>query len=160
MKAKSIPILLVLSAALAFSQAASAQGGGDVAVIVNPNNPVINMSLSDLRKIFAGEKRTWPGGTPVKLFVRGPGSHERTVLLRLLEMSESEYKRYWTTQVFRGEADAEPLAVPSFGMAKEAASTFPGAITLVEAQEVKSGMYVKMIKVDGRLPGEPGYPLH
>ena len=78
-------------------------------------------------------------------------------MLRLLGMSESEYKQYWTAQVFRGDADAEP--VPSFGMAKEATKVFPGAIALVEAQEVKLGMNIKLIKVEGHLPGEPGYPL-
>jgi hypothetical protein len=43
-------------------------------------------------------------------------------------------------------------------MQKEAISVFPGAITLVEASEVKPGM--KVVKLDGHLPGEPGYPLH
>jgi hypothetical protein len=116
--------------------------------------------LSDLRKIFAGEKRSWPGGIPVKPIVRAPGCHERLVLLRLLGKSESEYKQYWTAQVFRGEADAEPLTVPSFGMVKEAAKVFPGAIGLVDPKDARPGMNMKVIKVDGRLPGDPEYPLH
>ncbi len=158
MMAKSIRVLLVaLMTGVIFAASASAQLV-DVAVVVNPANPVGSISLTDLHKIFAGEKRSWQGGLPMRPIVRAPGCHERLVLLRLLAMSESEYKQYWTAQVFRGEVGSEPLSVPSIGMQKEAISVFPGAITLVEASEVKPGM--KVVKLDGHLPGEPGYPLH
>ena len=106
---------------------------------------------------MAGEKRSWPGGLAIRLIVRPPGCHERFVLLRLLGMSESEYKRYWTAQVFRGEAGSEPAIVPSVGMQKEALAAFPGAISLVDVRDVKPGM--KIVKVEGLLPGETGYPL-
>lgn len=130
----------------------------DVAVVVNPKNPVSNLSRSELRKIFAGEKRTWTGGLPIKIITRVPGSYEHVVLLRLLKMNESEYKQYWIAQVFHGEAQAEPAAMFSNGMQKEAISVFPGAIALVDPVDVKLGM--KVVKVDGHLPGELAYPVH
>jgi len=129
----------------------------EVAVAVNPKNPVTNISKSELRRIFAGEKRTWGGGLSVKLVTRAPGSYEHVVLLRLLGMTESEYKQYWITQVFHGEAQAEPVALFSNGMQREAISSFPGAIVLVDPKDVKPGM--KVLKIDGHLPGEPGYPV-
>jgi hypothetical protein len=49
------------------------------------------------------------------------------------------------------------VALFSNGMQKEAVSLFPGAVALVVFQEVRSGM--KVVKVDGHLPGEAGYPL-
>jgi ABC-type phosphate transport system substrate-binding protein len=137
---------------LAFGQ------GGDVAVVVNANNRVNNVTTAELRKIFAGEKRSWAGGTPVKLFVRGPGTRERTALLGLLGMSEGEYKQHWTSQVFRGEAQDQPAVLPSNGMQKEALAAFEGGIAFVTASDVKTGM--KVLKVDGHLPGEPEYPFH
>ena len=84
----------------------------DVAVVVNPKNSVANLSVSDLRRLFMGEKRTWPGGQPVRLFVRAPGTPERTVLLKLTAMSEDDYKQHWTSQVFRGEAQAARSRFP------------------------------------------------
>jgi ABC-type phosphate transport system substrate-binding protein len=129
----------------------------EVAVVVNPKNPITSVTKSDLRKIFAGEKRTWPGGLSIKPVVRVPGSYERVVLLRLLGMSESEYKQYWIAQVFHGEAQAEPVALFSNGMQKEAITAFPGAIALIAPEDVRSGM--KVLKVDGHLPGEPGYSV-
>jgi ABC-type phosphate transport system substrate-binding protein len=129
----------------------------DVAVVVNARNPVGYVTRAELRRIFSGEKRAWRG-LSIKIIVRAPGSIERLVLLRLLSMDESEYKRYWIAQVFRGEAQAEPVALFSNGMQKEAIAAFPGAIALVTLGDVKPGM--KVLKVDGHLPGEPGYSLH
>jgi hypothetical protein len=158
MGVKSTATLLVLGlATLSLAPPATAQAD-DVAVVVSSRNPATNISLGELRKMFAGTKRSWPGGQPVKLVTRGPGCPERLVLLKLLAMSEIEYKQYWTGQVFRGEADAEPLTVPSVGMQKEALTVFPWAISLVNVREDKPGM--KVIKVDSLLPGASGYPLH
>jgi periplasmic binding family protein len=148
--------LLVGLAILSFVSKGTAQAE-DIAVVVNSNNPATNISLGDLRKIFAGAKRTWPGGQPIKLITRSSGCPERNALLKLLAMSESEYKQYWRAQVFRGEADAEPLIVPSVGMQKEALNVFAGGITLVNVREVKPGM--KVVKVDDLLPGESRYAL-
>lgn len=72
-------------------------------------------------------------------------------------MSESEYKQYWTAQVFRGEAQAEPLTLPSNGMQKEAIVAIPGAIVLMDSRDVKPP--AKVVRVDGHLPGESGYPI-
>src|ERR1700688_1091943 len=91
----------------------------DVAVVVNPKNSMSNLSRSELHKMFAGEKRTWAGGVPIKNITRVPGSYEHVVLLRLLRMNESEYKQYWIAQLFHGEAQAEPAAMFSNGMQKE-----------------------------------------
>ncbi len=154
---KSITILLLLGLAIFSLALQGAAQAGDMAIVVSPGNPVTNVSFGDLQKMFAGAKRSWPDGQPIKLVTRGPGCIERLVLLRLMAMSEGEYKRYWAAQVFRGEADAAPLTVPSVGMQKEAVVVFPGALSLVSAKDVKPGM--KVIKVNGLLPGEVGYPL-
>ena len=129
----------------------------EVAVVVNDSNKTTELSLPELRKILAGERRSWPGGASVKLFVRPSGTHERAVLLKLLGMSESEYTQYWTAQVFRGEAQSEPIVLPSNGMQKEAVLLYPGAIALMEVKDVKPGL--KVLKVNGRTTGEPTYPL-
>jgi ABC-type phosphate transport system substrate-binding protein len=148
--------LLICLASLACLRVAAAQAG-DVAVVVNDRNPVTKMSKTELRKIFAGEERSWSAGVPIRIFVRAPGTHERAALLKLLDMTEGEYKQYWIAQVFRGEAQTEPIALPSNGMQREAVVAYPGAVALVELQDVKAGM--KVLRVEGRMPGEAGYAL-
>jgi len=148
--------LLLLWMVLLCAFAAFAQPT-DIAVVVNPGNPVSSLTLPQLRKLLAGEKHSWPNGQGVKVFVRAPGTRERATLLRLLGMSESEYKRYWTSQVFRGETQFEPVTLPSNGMQKEAIVAIPGAIVLMDSRDVKPP--AKVMRIHGHLPGEPGYPI-
>ncbi len=128
-----------------------------IAVAVSPKNSLSNLTAADLRKIFSGEKRTWPDGSRVKLFTRATGTRERTALLKLLGKSEIEYKQYWTSKVYLGDAEAEPMVLPSAGMQREALTAYPGAIALVDSVEVKAGM--KILKIDGKLPEDENYPL-
>ena len=129
-----------------------------IAVVVSPKNPLSNLSLGELRKIFSGEKRSWPDGTRVKLFARAPGTLERKALLKLLGKSETEYKQYWSAKVYQGEADSEPMVLPSVGMQKEALTAYPGSVALFDATDVKPEM--KVLKIDGKLPGDADYPLN
>ena len=129
----------------------------DVAVVVNESNSVSMITMAQLRKVFSGEKRYWAGGVVVKLVVRAPGTHERLVLLKLLGMSE---KRIQAVLEFPGapwRSPRTPLTLPSVGMQKEAMTIFPGAIALTDLKDVKPTM--KVLKLDGHMPGEAGYSL-
>jgi len=151
----NLRVLLLL--ALATCTLAAFAQKTDIAVVVNPGNSVSSLTVPQLRKLLAGEKRSWPNGQAVRVFVRASGTRERATLLKLLGMSESEYKQYWTSQVFRGEVQFEPVALPSNGMQKEAIVAIPGAIVLMDSRDVKPP--AKVVKIDGHLPGEPGYPI-
>ncbi len=151
----SAALLLLLACGL-FAQQPSPVT--DVAVIVNPLNPVESISSADLRKIFAGEKQSWAGSQPVFVFVRAPQARERQVMLdRLMHMTESEYRQYWIKKLYSGEVQHEPLALMSNGMQLEAIRVEKGGIALISLQDVHPG--VKVLKVDGHLPGTPGYIL-
>jgi hypothetical protein len=79
--------------------AVSLAESSDVAVVVNDSNKTTELSVPQLRKILVGERRSWPGGVSVKLIVRGPGTHERAALLKLLAgISHKEIEkgcRFW-----------------------------------------------------------------
>jgi len=131
----------------------------EMAVVVNPQNPVTSISSSELRRIFAGDKQLWSDNVPVFPVVRAPEARERQVLLnRILRMTEAEYKQYWVQKVYSGESPHEPIAVFSNGMQLEAVRTKKGGIALINVQDVRQG--VKVIGVDRTLPGQPGYSLH
>src|SRR5215471_18732121 len=130
----------------------------DVAVIVNPSNPVDDISTAELRKIFSGDKQHWNTGLPVFVMVRAPQAHERSVMLNMvLRMSESEYKQHWVKKIYSGEVQREPLALLSNGMQLEGVRAERGGIALINATDVRQG--VKVLKVDGQLPGAPRYAL-
>ena len=153
----------VLSAALAASGSApsapdSTIAAGDIAVIVNPSTPVNNISLGELRAILNADRRNWNLKTPATVLMRMPGTRERRVILeKVLRVSETDYKRFWVGKVFRGEATNEPASAPSLGLALDYVSNVKGAISFVNADQVQAR--VKTLRVNGKLPGEAGYPL-
>jgi periplasmic binding family protein len=158
--ARRAAALLVIAASLVLlgqKKPADARDA-DVAVIVNPQNPVDDISSADLRKIYSGEKQNWNSNLPIFVLVRAPQAHEREVLLsRVLRMTDSEYRQHWIRKVYSGEVAQEPLALLSNGMQLEAVRAERGAIALIRMQDLRSG--VKVLKVDGHLPGTAGYSL-
>jgi ABC-type phosphate transport system substrate-binding protein len=150
--------VLAMAVLAALASTTTAQQDTEVAVIVNPDNPLSSISSADLRRIFTGDKQSWNNTLPVFAVVRKPAARERQVLLsQVLKMTEPEYKQYWLRKIYSGEALQEPLAVYSNGMQLEAVRAKRGGIALISVQDVRAG--VKVIKVDGVAPGSPAYPF-
>lgn len=67
----------------------------DVAIIVNKNVPLDNLTFAEVRKLFRGERQFWNSDLRVTLLVRAPVAHERDVVLKkIYEMSEVQYRQY------------------------------------------------------------------
>jgi len=133
--------------------------GGDIAVVVNSDTPVSDLSLSDVRKVLLGERQYWNSKLPVTLLIRAPQARERDVVLKVIyQMSEAQFKQYWVAKIFRAEAASPPKIVYSNDMQYELVTAIPGAIAFVEARAVRPG--VKVLRVDGHQPGDRDYPLH
>jgi ABC-type phosphate transport system substrate-binding protein len=132
--------------------------GADIAVVVNPDTPVTDLSLSEVRKVLLGERQYWNSKLPVVLLIRAPVARERDVVLHVLyQMSEAQFKQYWVAKIFRAEAASPPKIVYSNDMQYELVTAIPGAIAFVDARAVRPG--VKVLRVDGHLPGDKEYPL-
>ncbi len=152
-------LTLLLPALLMLASPAFAQKSSDIAVVTNPQTPVSDLPLSEVRKVFLGEKQYWTTNMPVILLVRAPVAREREVVLRTIyQMTESQFKQYWVAKIFRSEAVSAPKIVYSADMSNQLLSVIPGSIAFMEAKDVGPGL--KVLKVDGKLPGEPGYKLH
>ena len=133
--------------------------GADIAVVVHPDTPVTDLSLSEVRKVFLGERQYWNSKLPVVLMIRAPVARERDVVLKVIyQMSEAQFKLYWVAKIFRAESASPPKIVYSNDMQYELVSAMPGAIAFIDARNVRPGL--KVLRVDGHLPGDPEYPLH
>jgi ABC-type phosphate transport system substrate-binding protein len=153
-------ILLVGLAALCCARSLPAQShDADIAVVVHPDTPVNSLTLAEVRKVFLGDRQYWTTSMPVVLLIRAPAARERDVVLKIIyQMSEAQFKQYWIAKIFRAEASSAPKIVYSNDKATELVNALPGAIAFVDARDVRPGS--KVVRVDGRLPGESGYPLH
>ncbi|MEJ2079082.1 MAG: hypothetical protein P8020_00815 [Acidobacteriota bacterium] len=130
----------------------------DVAVIVHPGVGETDLALGEIRRLLLGDRQFWPSGQRVTLMIRAPVARERDVVLKkIYQMSESQFRQYWIAKVFRAEAVAGPKIVYSNAMATQLVRAIPGSISFVSAENVPPG--VKVLRIDGRLPGEAGYPL-
>jgi hypothetical protein len=72
-------------------------------------------------------------------------------------MTEETYTKYWVAKVMRAEVSDPPVSLYSFGMLQEGVRGNPGAIGYVNVNDLRPG--IKVLRIDGLLPGEPGYPL-
>jgi len=151
-----VPVLAALIF-LAGPRAHSAEGSA-IAIVVRPDVPVDDLSFAELRRVMLGDRQYWSSSLRITLLVRAPGSRERDVVLKsIYQMTEAQFRQYWIAKVFRAEAPSGPRIVYSNDMAAELAQAIPGAVTFVDAAQVPSGM--KVLKVNGRMPQDPGYPL-
>jgi hypothetical protein len=136
----------------------SAPPGDDIAIVVRPDVPIDGLSFADVRKLFLGERQFWPKNLRVTLLIRAPTARERDVVLKeIYQMSEAQFRQYWISKVFRADVSTGPKIVYSGEMATELVSAIPGAVTFLLASKVPKDL--KILKIDGHLPGEKGYPL-
>jgi ABC-type phosphate transport system substrate-binding protein len=130
----------------------------DIAVVVHSKIPVDNLSGADLRKILLGDRQFWSSNQRVTLLIRAPVARERAVLLkRVYQMSEAQFRQYWIAKVFRAETVAGPKIVYSNKVAGDLVRALPGAVAFIDSSEVPKDL--KVLKIDGRLPGDKGYAL-
>jgi len=176
MRAIGIPIILTIvisaSSLIASSSArietsnasarvppAQATQSPELAIIVNKANPTDSISFSELREYFLAERNHWgSGGGKVRIVMLAPGQPEREAVLHLIyNMNEKGFTSYFLGKKFTGELLEEPRQQNSTPDVIKFISYVPGAIGYVRADEVDAS--VKVLRVDGLAPGEPGYKI-
>ena len=140
---------------------APATPAAHLAVIVNKSNPVDGLSKTELRRMLLGETRQWPSRERVTVVQREAGSDAfRTILRVLLKMNDAEYRRWMMSAEFRGESPVLVKVLNSNDGAGKFVLNVPGAVAIVDA--IPTGLFagqLKVLRIDGKLPGEPGYNL-
>src|SRR5512140_1233437 len=129
---------------------------GDVAVVVHPAVPVTNLSFNEFRKIALGDRQHWNHNLRVTLIMRAPGAPERALLLRnVYEMDEGAFLRFWRHR--ECHVAFTPKTAASAEAEIELVSGTAGAMGFLPAGAAKG---LKVLRIDGKLPGDPGYRLH
>ena len=133
--------------------------GKDLALISNKSNEVVAVTLPELAKVCKGQLSRWPDGKPVSFVTRDPTTPEMKLLLeKIYGMSKDEVKAaIANANHSRGSHPAIVVVESDEAVVKKVEST-PGAVGLVDVYAISGG--VTVVKVGGKLPLEPGYPLH
>lgn len=155
----SCPILLLFLVAGGATRAQCIPGG--MVVVVNKSNAVESLSLAQLRKLILGDVRTWQDRKQASFVARDPSTKDfQCVLSAVVRQSAADYHRYVISAEFRGDEPMSIKVVDSDASAARAVSSSPGAFAVIEANSIPTlGGSVKVLRIDGKELGQPGYPL-
>ena len=134
---------------------------GGLAVVVNKTNPVESLSMAQLRKLILGDVRAWQNNKNVTFIARDPNTKDfQCVLSSVVRLSVAEYHRYIISAEFRGDEPMVIQTVDSDATAGKYVSASAGGLAVVEANSLPAiGASVKVIRIEGKALGQPGYPL-
>jgi len=150
------PLLLWL-----WTAASSRAPDSVLTIVVNKSNPMDSITKKQLRDLLLGEVTLWPNNQHVTLVEREASSRTFQKMLQvLLKMSEAEYTRWLLDLEFRAQTPPLIKTLNSDEGANKFVFNVPGAVAITDG--VPGGTIssqVKVLRVEGKLPGDPEYPL-
>jgi ABC-type phosphate transport system substrate-binding protein len=138
---------LLLAALIPFGAGRLAAQSGKYVVVVNPRNPAVSVSTSDLSRMYLGKVQGWKMNGRVEPLVpldQRPDSPLRAVFTeRVLHRSVQETLAYWRQEVYAGRnfPPVEQSEDENLSMVRE----MVGAIAYVSANADLRG--VKVVRV-------------
>jgi ABC-type phosphate transport system substrate-binding protein len=155
---RALAVLLLVAAPLAWARPSMQTQASNLAIIVHLSNPVDNLTFSELRRIFMLDTQTWPHGRKITVVLREKGQPERADAIRMIcGLSDGDYDKHILFRTFQGSVNIGPRSIQSAASMLRFVYSAPGAIGSVTADQVDAT--VKVLRIDGLLPGEPRYPL-
>ncbi|MBI3617905.1 MAG: hypothetical protein HY210_06795 [Candidatus Omnitrophica bacterium] len=152
---KKYIILILLSIFFAWARPGY---GGEIAIIVNKDNAIEDVSFRELGMILKMEKKFWDDGSQIYLVTRESRSPEKEAVLKTVyKMDEQELKKFWLAKIYQGAIPSFPKVIASSQSVKAFVQQVPNAVGYIDASYADDS--VKVLKVDGKLPGENEYKL-
>lgn len=137
-----------IAIALFFTLFITTNAFAGVVIIVNKNNPIVNISTSQLKNIYSGELKLWDNGKkvlPVVLKDTNPTAIK--FVGSVLGIDTETWRRYWAQKLFSGTA-TPPHQEKDESSLVSYVSSEPGAIGYVMKESTNNS--VKVISVDGK----------
>ncbi len=123
-----------------------------MAVVVNKDNNIGNVTAIHLGKIFRCDVKKWPDGKSVTVVLHRDSAGEIETLEHLVKINAEELKALEAAHkdsIILVDSDADVLKM---------VESMPGAIGLVELHSIDNT--INVVHVDGKLPTESGYLPH
>lgn len=139
------------------STSVRAQAQEPIAVVVSSESAIKEIGLGALRSAFLNLPTTLEGERLIPLNLP-PNSPVRMRFDRaVLGLGPDQVGRFWVDQRVRDGRQA-PRAVPSTDLAMRVAANLKGAVVYMPHGLVRSAR-LRVLRVDGKLPGDPNYVL-
>jgi len=147
--------LKIIAFALHLLLATPQVSSGQIAVVVNPENPIDHLESQELERSFLGKTSVFSEGDQVQLCVHQNLREE--FYAQALEMSPNQVRRHWIKAVFSGKRSKPPEPLKEAADVRAFVAENKGALAIISFAKIDST--VKVLTIDGMLPGQPGYPL-
>ncbi len=130
----------------------------EIAVVGKADHGQKSFSTAEVKEFFKLDKRFWPDHSRVVLFQRPASSTIQELMLKhVYGTSESHLRKHFVSLLNKGKVQAIPSVVPKDSLLKRLILHKGGSLAVMEAGKVPEGLHV--FPIDGKKPGEKGYPL-
>lgn len=127
----------------------------NMAVVVSAGSKLTDVPLSDLTKLCKGTQKMWPDGKNFTLVMKDPDFPEMHVAAqKLFGAAPGEAKAIIAKL---NESHVTVKIVESDEDLLRTVGATPGAAGIIDVYSINSS--VKVLRVDGKLPFDIGYPL-
>mgnify|MGYP001822168829 CR=1 FL=1 len=114
----------------------------DLAIIGHPDIDTGALDTQNVRKLFLGERKSFPNGHYAKPFNHTVGSPDRKEFFTLvLSMQESNHNRHWKRKIAVGAGNS-PTELGSHAELLKSISSTPGSIGYIDASKVDDSVKV------------------
>ena len=128
--------------------------GESIAVVVNPQSPIQNLTAKELKAAYEGYGL--PGVAEDVTLVYLRGKTEDAFNRSVLGISSKKVKVYWLRRVFEGESDMRRI-FKTAAKVKAFIGEHQECIGYIPASELDDS--VRAISIDAAGHDDPGYPL-
>jgi hypothetical protein len=130
----------------------------DLAVVVNKANDTKAITAADLTKLLKTSTKKWGNGQDVLIVMRDPNTPEMKVVVQKVFGIPADQVKALATSANQGRSTPAFIFADSDDMVLKLVAGSAGAIGVADVYTINST--VNVIKVDGKMPLEPGYLLH
>jgi hypothetical protein len=143
---------LFLAALLALPALPAAK---NIAVIMSAGSKTADVPLAELVKLCKGTQKAWSDGRSFMLVMKDPSAADmHTPVQKLFGMAPADLK---TAMAKLNESRQLVKIVETDEELLRTVEATPGAVGIVDVYSINSA--VKVLRVDGKLPFDVGYPL-
>ena len=129
----------------AFAIFISTPAFSDLAIIVHPGYKAGELSTQDVKKLFLGERRSFPGGMYAKPINHNAGSPDREhFYAAVLGMDEDSLLRYWRRHISTGRNN-QPVELGSYQEVLKTVASNDNSISYIDSSLVNSKVKVLML---------------
>ena len=132
---------------------------GAAIVIVNPKNPIKDLSQKELKKLLILKTKHWSNKAKVRLYLPKTGSKAQRVLLKkVYKMNIKSLKKYWAKMLYTNKISSKPKTAGTIKSIKMVMKK-RGGIAVIMGKALPKGIKVKILTIEGKSPGQKGYLL-